>query len=162
MDKTNVMRLLDGMGISYTPRSYPADGSVPSGVEAARLMGEDPSHVFKTLVTQGASRRYYVFVIPVAEELSLKKAAAAVGEKAVAMLPARELLPLTGYVHGGCSPIGMRKAFNTTVDETAQLFDAITFSGGRLGCQLELPPDELARVVPFAYADLTVAPAARS
>lgn len=78
MDKTNVMRLLDGMGISYTPRSYPADGSVPSGVEAARLMGEDPSHVFKTLVTQGASRRYYVFVIPVAEELSLKKAAAAV------------------------------------------------------------------------------------
>ena len=78
MDKTNVMRLLDGMGISYTPRSYPADGSVPSGVEAARLMGEDPSHVFKTLVTQGASRRYYVFVIPVAEELSLKKAAAGI------------------------------------------------------------------------------------
>ena len=84
------------------------------------------------------------------------------GEKAVHMVKSKELLPLTGYVHGGCSPIGMRKAFNTTVDETAQLFDAITFSGGRLGCQLELPPDELARVVPFAYADLTVAPAARS
>lgn len=90
MDKTNVMRLLDGMGISYTPRSYPADGSVPSGVEAARLMGEDPSHVFKTLVTQGASRRYYVFVIPVAEELSLKKAAAAVGEKSIAMLKSKD------------------------------------------------------------------------
>ena len=101
-------------------------------------------------------------MVPVAEELDLRKAADAVGEKAVHMVKSKELLPLTGYVHGGCSPIGMRKAFNTTVDETAQLFDAITFSGGRLGCQLELPPDELARVVPFAYADLTVAPAARS
>ena len=156
MDKTNVMRLLDGMGISYTPRSYPADGSVPSGVEAARLMGEDPSHVFKTLVTQGASRRYYVFVIPVAEELSLKKAAAAVGEKAVAMLPARELLPLTGYVHGGCSPIGMRRPFPTAIDETADLFERIAFSGGRLGCQVEMAPDDLARIVPLVRADLTV------
>ena len=156
MDKTNVMRLLDGMDISYTPRSYPADGSVPSGVEAARLMGEDPSHVFKTLVTQGASLRYYVFVIPVAEELSLKKAAAAVGEKAVAMLPARELLPLTGYVHGGCSPIGMRRPFPTAIDETADLFERIAFSGGRLGCQVEMAPDDLARAVPLAVADLTV------
>lgn len=133
MDKTNVMRLLDGMGISYTPRSYPADGSVPSGVEAARLMGEDPSHVFKTLVTQGASRRYYVFVIPVAEELSLKKAAAAVGEKSIAMLKSKDLLPLTGYVHGGCSPIGMKKPFPTTLDETVELCDTVIFSAGKIG-----------------------------
>ena len=136
MDKTNVMRLLDGMGISYTPRSYPADGSVPSGVEAARLMGEDPSHVFKTLVTQGASRRYYVFVIPVAEELSLKKAAAAVGEKSIAMLKSKDLLPLTGYVHGGCSPIGMKKRFPTFFDASINQKETIYISAGTRGCAL--------------------------
>ena len=145
MDKTNVMRLLDGMGISYTPRSYPADGSVPSGVEAARLMGEDPSHVFKTLVTQGASLRYYVFVIPVAEELSLKKAAAAVGEKSIAMLKSKDLLPLTGYVHGGCSPIGMKKPFPTTLDETVELCDTVIFSAGKIGYQVEMTPADLQR-----------------
>ena len=136
MDKTNVMRLLDGMGISYTPRSYPADGSVPSGVEAARLMGEDPSHVFKTLVTQGASRRYYVFVIPVAEELSLKKAAAAVGEKSIAMLKSKDLLPLTGYVHGGCSPIGMKKRFPTFFDASINQKETVYISAGTRGCAL--------------------------
>ena len=148
--KTNAMRVLDAAGIAYESRTFSCEQAL-SGVEVARLLGLDPARVFKTLVTVGKS-----------EELDLRKAADAVGEKAVHMVKSKELLPLTGYVHGGCSPIGMRKAFNTTVDETAQLFDAITFSGGRLGCQLELPPDELARVVPFAYADLTVAPAARS
>lgn len=156
MDKTNVMRLLDGMGISYTPRSYPADGSVPSGVEAARLMGEDPSHVFKTLVTQGASRRYYVFVIPVAEELSLKKAAAAVGEKSIAMLKSKDLLPLTGYVHGGCSPIGMKKLYPTLIDQSAQMFDTILVSGGQKGLQIEVSPLDLAQLIDAKFAELTV------
>ena len=128
-----------------------------SGVEVANLLGLDPDRVFKTLVTQAKSGGHYVFMIPVACELDLKKAAAAVGEKAVAMLPARELLPLTGYVHGGCSPIGMRRPFPTVIDETADLFDRIAFSGGRLGCQVEMAPDDLARVVPLVRADLTVA-----
>ena len=155
MDKTNVMRLLDGMGISYTPRSYPADGSVPSGVEAARLMGEDPSHVFKTLVTQGASRRYYVFVIPVAEELSLKKAAAAVGEKSIAMLKSKDLLPHTGYVHGGCSPIGMKKQFVTTIDKSAEHFDKIMFSAGKIGYQVEVSLADLKKVIRYQLGDIT-------
>ena len=155
MDKTNVMRLLDGMGIPYTPRSYPADGSAPSGVEAARLMGEDPSHVFKTLVTQGASRRYYVFVIPVAEELSLKKAAAVVGEKSIAMLKSKDLLPLTGYVHGGCSPIGMKKPFPTAVDETVELCDTVIFSAGKIGNQVEMTTADIQRAISCTLADLT-------
>ena len=154
MDKTNVMRLLDGMGISYTPRSYPADGSVPSGVEAARLMGEDPSHVFKTLVTQGASRRYYVFVIPVAEELSLKKAAAAVGEKSIAMLKSKDLLPLTGYVHGGCSPIGMKKQFPTVVEQSLREKPFIYVSGGKRGLQLKLAPGDLVQAAGAMWGDV--------
>lgn len=154
MDKTNVMRLLDGMGISYTPRSYPADGSVPSGMEAARLMGEDPSHVFKTLVTQGASLRYYVFVIPVAEELSLKKAAAAVGEKSIAMLKSKDLLPLTGYVHGGCSPIGMKKHFPTYIHHTAGQFDHIYVSAGQRGLQIRIAPGDLIREARAEVADV--------
>lgn len=154
MDKTNVMRLLDGMGIPYTPRSYPADGSAPSGVEAARLMGEDPSHVFKTLVTQGASRRYYVFVIPVAEELSLKKAAAVVGEKSIAMLKSKDLLPLTGYVHGGCSPIGMKKHFPTYIHHTAGQFDHIYVSAGQRGLQIRIAPGDLIREARAEVADV--------
>lgn len=154
MDKTNVMRLLDGMGIPYTPRSYPADGSVPSGVEAARLMDEDPSHVFKTLVTQGASRRYYVFVIPVAEELSLKKAAAVVGEKSIAMLKSKDLLPLTGYVHGGCSPIGMKKHFPTYIHHTAGQFDHIYVSAGQRGLQIRIAPEDLIREARAEVADV--------
>lgn len=156
MDKTNVMRLLDGMGIPYVPRSYPVGDSVPGGVEAARLMGEDPEHVFKTLVTQGASGRYYVFVIPVGEELSLKKAASAAGEKSIAMLKSRDLLPLTGYVHGGCSPIGMKKPFPTMVDETVELCDTLIFSAGKIGYQVEMRPEDLFRAVNCTVADLTV------
>ena len=157
MDKTNVMRLLDGMGISYTPRSYPADGSVPSGVEAARLMGEDPSHVFKTLVTQGASRRYYVFVIPVAAELDLKALARVSGNKSVELLPLKELLPVTGYVRGGCSPVGMKKRFPTYIDASAERLPRIAVSAGARGVQLFLAPADLAGAVDGVFAALTMA-----
>ena len=125
-------------------------------MEAAAALGADPSSVFKTLVTQGKSGDHYVFMVPVAEELDLKKAAIAVGEKSIAMIPQRDLLPLTGYVHGGCSPIGMKKQFRTVIDETAQLFDAISFSGGRIGCQITMAPDDLLRIVPATFADITV------
>lgn len=153
--KTNALRELDAACVPYEARFFTCPEAL-SGVEVANLLGLDPDRVFKTLVTQAKSGGHYVFMIPVACELDLKKAALAVGEKAVAMLPARELLPLTGYVHGGCSPIGMKKRFPTFVDETAQLFDTIHFSGGKVGCQIRMNPDDLARLVPFQYADLTV------
>ena len=153
--KTNAMRVLDAAGVPYEYRMFEADGAL-SGVEVARRLGLDEEQVFKTLVTQAKSGEHYVFMIPVAEELDLKKAARAVGEKSIAMLKSKELFPLTGYVHGGCSPIGMKKQFATAVDETAQLFDRIIFSGGKIGCQLEVAPDDLAHVVPLFYADLTV------
>ena len=140
--KTNALRALDAAGIC-------------SGVEVARTLGLDPDRVFKTLVTVGKSGEHYVFMIPVAAELDLKKAAAAVGEKAVAMVRSRELLPLTGYVHGGCSPIGMKKLFCTRIDETAWLFDRIACSGGRIGLQIELSPDDLSALVGAEEADLT-------
>ena len=152
--KTNAMRVLDAAGIRYECRTFPCEHAL-SGVEVATLLGLEPERVFKTLVTQGKSGKHYVYMIPVAEELDLKKAAEAVGEKAIHMIRSKELLPLTGYVHGGCSPIGMKKLFATTVDETAQLFDTIVFSGGRIGCQLETALDDLARVVPLILADLT-------
>lgn len=117
-EKTNVMRLLEQKGIPYTPHDYRASGAV-GGTEVAAALDEDPARVFKTLVTQGASGGHYVFVIPVAEELDLKKAAKAVGEKSIAMLPQKELLPLTGYLHGGCSPIGMKKPFPTVLHQSA-------------------------------------------
>ena len=153
--KTNALRELDAAGIPHEELFFDAEPTM-TGEEIALSQGEDPDAVFKTLVTQGKSGGYYVFLVPVAAELDLKKAAAAVGEKAVAMLPARELLPLTGYVHGGCSPIGMRRPFPTAIDETADLFERIAFSGGRLGCQVEMAPDDLARIVPLVRADLTV------
>ena len=149
--KTNAIREVEAAGVPFAFRTFEADGA-PSGVEVATLLGEDPDRVFKTLVTTGKTGDHYVFMIPVAEELDLKKAAQAVGEK----LPLRELLPLTGYVHGGCSPVGMKQRFRTTIDETAQLFDTILYSGGRIGCQLETAPDDLVRLISAAYADLTV------
>lgn len=152
--KTNVMRVLDSKKLAYNHYAY--DNSTVNGVEVARLLGQDPDRVFKTLVTRGKSGGYFVFMVPVAEELDLKKAARACGEKAVEMLPQKELLPRTGYVHGGCSPIGMKKRFPTFVDETAQLFDTIHFSGGKVGCQIRMNPDDLGRLIPFQYADLTV------
>ncbi len=153
--KTNAVRALDASGISYVYRTFPCEEAL-SGVEVADLLNMDREQVFKTLVTQGKSGEHYVFMIPVAEELDLKKAATAVGEKAIQMIKSKELLPLTGYVHGGCSPIGMKKLFKTRIDETAQLFDTIMFSGGKIGCQIEMAPDELVAVVSFEYADLTV------
>lgn len=153
--KTNALRELDSAGIAHEALFFEADPAM-TGVEIARSQGEEVDAVFKTLVTEGKSGEHYVFLVPVACELDLKKAASAAGEKAVAMVRARDLLPLTGYVHGGCSPIGMKKRFATFVDETAQLFDEIYFSGGKVGCQVRMAPDDLAVVVPFAYADLTV------
>ena len=153
--KTNAMRELDAAGIPHEVRFIDTDHAL-SGVEAAAALGQDPACVFKTLVTQGKSGEHYVFMVPVAEELDLKRAAKAVGEKSIEMIKSRELLPLTGYVHGGCSPIGMKKQFRTTIDETAQLFETIYFSGGRIGCQLEMAPDDLAKIVPLEYAAITV------
>ena len=130
-------------------------GTGPDGVTVARLLGQNPDAVFKTLVAKGASGGYYVFGIPVAATLDLKKAAKAVGEKSIAMLPARELLPLTGYVHGGCSPVGMKKAFPTVFDETAELLETICVSAGRVGYQVELSPAELLALVGGTTAGLT-------
>ena len=155
-DKTNVMRLLEAAGIPYEAYAYEAEGGALSGSEAARKLGLDPEMVFKTLVTVGKSGENYVFVIPVDEELDLKKAAAAVNEKSIAMIKSKELLPLTGYIHGGCSPIGMKKLLTTTVDETAQLFDSICFSAGKIGHQVRISPEQLEQMIPLSYADLTV------
>lgn len=153
--KTNAMRELDAAHAPYDARFFECPEAL-SGVEVANLLGLDKDRVFKTLVTQGKTGEHYVFMVPVACELDLKKAAAAVGEKAVSMIKSRELLPLTGYVHGGCSPLGMKKQFTTTIDETCDLYDRIVFSGGRIGCQIEMAPDDLSHVISLARADLTV------
>lgn len=154
-EKTNVMRVLDQQGISYTAHSYPADGPI-DGVSVASFLGQDPEQVFKTLVTKAASGNYYVFDIPVAENLDLKKAAKAVGEKSIAMIPQKELLPLTGYIHGGCSPVGMKKQFPTVFHETVVLFDTICVSAGKVGAQVELSPADLITLLNADTADITV------
>lgn len=151
--KTNAMRELERAGAEFESRMFECPEAL-SGVEVANLLGLDPDRVFKTLVTVGKSGNHYVFMVPVAEELDLKKAADAVGEKSVHMVKSKELLGLTGYIHGGCSPVGMKKFFTTTVDETAQLFDRICFSGGRIGCQIETSLDDLAKAIPFTLADI--------
>ena len=152
-EKTNALRLLEAQGVAHAVHCYDPDAA--DGGAVAALLGQAPECVFKTLVTVAPSRRHYVFVVPVSCTLHLKKAAAAAEEKSVAMLPQKELLPLTGYIHGGCSPIGMKKAFPTFVDETAQLFDAVCVSAGRRGMQMELAPDDLCRLAQAQYADLT-------
>ena len=152
-EKTNVMRLLDGKKIAYTGHTYEPDPT-KTGEEIAAILGEDADKVFKTLVTQGKSGQYYVFVIPVKEELDLKKAAKASGEKAISMIRQKELLPLTGYVHGGCSPIGMKKAFPTVIHETAELQDTIVFSAGKIGCHVEISPAELRKVLDYQFGDI--------
>lgn len=154
-NKTNVMRLLDAKKISYKSYDYENTEAV-SGSEVAAALGQDPCQVFKTLVTVGKSRKNYVFVIPVEEELDLKKAAAAAGEKSIAMIKSKELLGLTGYIHGGCSPIGMKKAFPTFLDESAKQFETIIFSAGKIGHQVEVTPDDLQKIVRLRFADLTV------
>lgn len=154
--KTNVMRILDRFKIEYKHYTY-ADTDAISGIEVATVLGQNPNQVFKTLVTVAKSKKYYVFMLPVAHELDLKKAAHAVGEKSVEMLKSKELLPLTGYIHGGCSPIGMKKPFQTVIDSTAQNFDTIIFSAGKIGYQVELNPNELSKILKdVGFADITV------
>lgn len=154
-DKTNVMRLLDSKKIPYASHTYAPDGTL-TGEEIAALLGEDARAVFKTLVTQGKTGGHYVFVIPVAAELDLKKAARAAGEKSIAMIKQKELLPLTGYIHGGCSPVGMKKPFPTFVHESARGYETICVSAGKVGAQIELSPEDLAKAVPYRFADLVV------
>ena len=154
-EKTNVMRILDSKKVEYTNHCY-ADTPTTNGVEVAKILGQNPSDVFKTLVTTSKSGTNYVFVIPVEEELDLKKAAKAVGEKSIEMLKSKELLPLTGYVHGGCSPIGMKKAFKTFIDISAESRDKIIFSAGKIGYQVEIRLSELSKVLEFSLEDLTV------
>ena len=152
-EKTNVMRTLEQKKIAYTPHEYPADGPV-DGVSVAAYLNQDPEQVFKTLVTKGAGGGYYVFDIPVAENLDLKKAAKAVGEKSITMLPQKELLPLTGYVHGGCSPVGMKKQFPTVFHETAASLPVIMVSAGKLGHQIACDPKALLALVRADTADI--------
>ena len=154
-EKTNVMRTLEQKKIAYTAHAYDPDGPI-DGVSVAQTLGQPPERVFKTLVTRGASGGYYVFDIPVAESLDLKKAAKAVGEKSVAMLPQKELLGLTGYVHGGCSPVGMKKQFPTVFHETAVLYDNICVSAGRIGAQVECRPGDLIGLLRADTADIIV------
>ena len=153
-DKTNAMRILDAKKISYEVRRYVDGKTALSGSEVASILGLNPDKVFKTLVTVGASRAHYVFMVPVEAELDLKKAASAVKEKSVSMIPQKELLPLTGYVHGGCSPVGMKKAFPTVIHLTAESFDTIIFSGGRIGLQIEMPYNSLRAAVNLLKADI--------
>ncbi|WP_423363012.1 Cys-tRNA(Pro) deacylase [Mycoplasma sp. P36-A1] len=154
MEKTNVMRMLEQKKIQYKSYSY-ADTDAISGMEVAMTLHQDPEQVFKTLVAKASSKKNYVFLIPVNKELNLKKAAKAVKEKKIEMLKAKELLPLTGYIHGGCSIIGMKKFFNTTIDESAILQDTIIFSGGKIGYQVEVSLNDLEKIITFECADLT-------
>ena len=151
--KTNVMRELDKLKINYKHYSYVNTDAI-SGIEVASVLNQNPEMVFKTLVTVGKSKKYYVFMLPVDKELDLKKAAKAVGEKSIEMLKSKELLPLTGYIHGGCSPIGMKKFFTTTIDSSAENFDTIIFSAGKIGYQVEMSLNDLSKVIKFSLADI--------
>lgn len=153
-EKTNVMRLLDQKKIPYTPHTYDVSDGALDGVTAARRLGVAPETCFKTLVTVGASKRNHVFVIPVAKELDLKAAARAAGEKSIEMLKQAQLLPLTGYIHGGCSPIGMRKRFPTVIDASAQALPEMTVSAGKIGHQVTLAPKDLADFTGASFAEV--------
>ena len=152
-EKTNVMRILDQKKIPYTAHSY-VGTDVLSGVEVASVLKQNPDQVFKTLVTKGKSGKYFVFMVPVAKELNLKKAAAAVREKSVEMIHQKDLLPLTGYVHGGCSPIGLKKPFPVTIDRTAEQFETILYSAGKIGYQVQTSLASLGKVVRLQTADI--------
>lgn len=152
--KTNAIRSLEQKKIDFKVYNYSQEEAI-SGVEVASVLGQNPDMVFKTLVTVGKSGNHYVFMIPVAKELDLKKAAKAVGEKNIEMIKSKDLLPLTGYIHGGCSPVGMKKFFTTTIDQTAENFQTIMFSGGAIGFQVETSLSELAKVIRFSLSDLT-------
>ena len=151
--KTNVMRELDKLKIKYNFYNYSGTDAV-SGVDVAATLNQNPDRVFKTLVTVGKSSKHYVFMIPVAKELNLKKAAKSVGEKSVEMIKSKELLPLTGYIHGGCSPIGMKKYFKTTIDKSVEGLDTFIFSAGKIGYQVEMTLDSLSKVIRVQVADL--------
>ncbi len=153
--KTNVMRILDKLKINYNTYNYSGTGAI-SGVEVAKSLNQDEKRVFKTLVTIAKSHNYYVFMIPVAEELDLKKCATSVNEKSIEMLPSKELLSLTGYIHGGCSPIGMRKQFTTIIHETASLYPTIIFSAGKIGYQVEMNINDLNKAIPVKLANIIV------
>lgn len=144
LPKTNAMRILETAGIAYQMHTYDTGGEI-DGISVANKIGIDPKYVYKTLVTQGKSKAYFVFVIPVAAELNLKAAAAAVGEKSVEMLHVKDLLAVTGYIRGGCSPVGMKKAYKTVIDQSAESLETIVISGGKIGFQIELAPADLAR-----------------
>ena len=153
MEKTNVMRILDQKKIKYNSYYYGDTGAI-SGVEVAEVLKQNFEQVFKTLVTVGHSKKYYVFMIPVDKELDLKKASIVVGEKSVSMLPSKELLNLTGYIHGGCSPLGMKKQFPVIVDISAQQFSTIIFSAGKIGYQVEVSVLDLEEKMHYFFASI--------
>ena len=154
--KTNVMRILDKEKVDYTPHFYEhEDGVAVDGVSVAKMLSQDPERVFKTLVLQGKSKNFYVFVIPVEKELDLKLCAAAVGEKSVEMIHVKDINKITGYIRGGCSPIGMKKQFVTVLDASAEDKETVTVSGGKIGTQVELSPSELLRLTQAKYAEVT-------
>lgn len=152
MEKTNVMRTLDQKKIKYTPHYY--DNTITNGMEVANTLNLDPNKVFKTLVTIGASKRNYVFVVPVNSELDLKKAAQIVNEKSIEMIKSKELLDLTGYIHGGCSPIGMKKPFRTVMNKSALDYEEVTFSAGRIGFQVEMNPNDLKKLINISFEEI--------
>lgn len=151
--KTNVMRILDKMKIKYKSHSY-ANTDAISGIDVANALNQNPNQMFKTLVTIGKSNKYYVFLVPVADELDLKKAANSVNEKAIEMLKVKDLVGITGYIHGGCSPIGMKKNFITTIDKSATNFQTIICSAGKIGYQVEISIEELQKVIRFSLANI--------
>lgn len=153
-EKTNAMRILEQKKIHYEIHDYTESGAI-AGEDVARVLGENPDEVFKTLVTIGKSKQNYVFLVPVNKELNLKKAASAVNEKNIEMIKSKELLGLTGYIHGGCSPIGMKKNFATVIDSSAEGFEKLLFSGGRIGLQVEVAVKDLENVIKYKFADIT-------
>lgn len=154
MEKTNVMRILDSKNVIYNEYYY-GDTAAISGTDVAAVLNQDPNRVFKTLVTVSKSKNYYVFMIPVEKELDLKKGAQAVNEKYVEMIPQKDLLPLTGYIHGGCSPIGMKKQFKTIIDETCNNYETIIFSAGKIGYQVEVKVNDLSKALNYITYDIT-------
>lgn len=154
LPKTNAMRILETAGIAYQMHTYDTGGEI-DGISVANKVGIDPKYVYKTLVTQGKSKAYFVFVIPVAAELNLKAAAAAVGEKSVEMLHVKDLLAVTGYIRGGCSPVGMKKAYKTVIDQSAESLETIVISGGKIGFQIELAPADLAHAARAKFEAIT-------
>ncbi len=153
--KTNAARLLESASIDYTPHEYPVDDGKIDAISVAGKIGLPPEQCFKTLVAQSPEHEYFVFVLPGSSELDLKKAARAANTKSIELIPVKQLLPLTGYIHGGCSPVGMKKQFRTFIDETAILYDAIAVSGGRVGLNITLNSEALAGFIGAEFVDLT-------